>query len=176
MVDAVNATVGSATANSYATEDEAAAFIGVHVDSLTSNVWSNATADGKKIVLQMATRLLDEWVDWEGYKATDAQALRWPRYGVYSVDKYLIDSNVIPQFLVNATCEMARILLTSGDTTANPDTLGFSRLQVGSLELEIDKSDRDRFGSIPDSVRVIVEPYGDIRSRSGTGAVKLART
>jgi len=176
MVEAVDATVAGANANSYATSAEAATYNENHVAAITADVFAAANTNAKSIALQTATRLLDEWVDWNGAKVSDSQALRWPRYSVKDQDGYLLSSAEIPVFLKNATSELARVLLTTGDPTGNADTLGFSELKVGPLELKVDKADRDKYGSIPDSVRAMVEPYGTIRSKNSPSSVKLMRT
>ena len=89
---------GLATANSYATTAQADAY---HVDILHGSAW--ASAADPEAALIMATRLLDEKVAWKGVKKTKEQALRWPRSYVYDADGYLVDNDIIPQWLINAT-------------------------------------------------------------------------
>ncbi len=172
-VSSIDATSGGASSNSFATIAEITTYNDEHPDNTK---WSGATTDVQKIAAITATRLLDEWVQWVGTKATAAQALRWPRYGVLDVDEYYIDGDVIPNFLKDATSELARIIAEEGNITKDPDTQGFKSLQAGSLKMEIDKADRDKIGVLPDSVLAIVEPYGTVRKRGGTGTVKLLRT
>jgi len=167
----LDATVGGASTNTYATYAEASTYHNGHVYAST---WTAATSTVKETALIMASRLLDEWVDWRGYRTTEGQALRWPRYNVNDRDGWLLDHDVIPTFLVNATSELARYLTTT-DSTAIPDTQGFKELAVGSLKLVVDKEDRDKYGVLPDSVIVMIEPYGKIRKRGNTGAVKVSR-
>ena len=81
---------------------------------------------------------------------------------------------MLPQFLKDATCELALTLLGS-DTTAQPDTVGFSELKLDVMGLKIDAMDRDKYGALPDAVLSMVEPFGQVRSRSGTGIKKLIR-
>jgi len=176
MVDSINATPSSASANSYATAAQLATYNANHIAAATSDVYDSATTDQRAQAAIMATRLLDEWVDWSGAKATKTQALRWPRYGVLDRDGYQFDGDSIPKFLYTATAELVRLLLTNGDPTADPETLGFSNLKVGPLELTVDVNDRDRYGSIPDSVRAMIEPYGTVRSKTNSGSFKVVRT
>ena len=171
-VPVIDATVAGDSSNSYATVAESDTYHGGHVNHAT---WSAANASKQKEALVHATRLLDEWVDWSGSKISLSQALRWPRYGVYDKDSYLLGTDVIPTFLVNATSELARVLI-EGDTTGTPDTLGFSKLKVGPLEVEVDTSDRDRYGAIPKSVRVMIEPYGTLQNTGSSGVVTLLRS
>lgn len=176
MTDITDATVGGVSANSYITQPEASEYIEHHINSVVSDVWEGANSDLRRISVQMATRLLDQWVDWKGYRQSEAQALRWPRVGAYDKDGYLLGSDVIPKDIKTATSELTRILIVSGDVTADPDTLGYTEMKVEGLALKIDKDDRDRYGSIPDSVRVIIESYGTIRSKNAPSFVKLLRT
>jgi hypothetical protein len=170
-VPTIDVTIAGESANSYITLAEGDTYHGGHVNHTD---WSGATDDQKKEAVVMATRLLDQWVDWAGYRATREQALRWPRFSTYDRDGYVFDSDIIPQWLKDATAELSRHLLI-GDTTGVPDTSGFSELQVGSLKLKVDSVDRDKYGALPDSVLVIIEPYGQIRKRGNAGTVNLMR-
>lgn len=174
MAITIDVTVAGENSNSYTTKAEASAVGGYHDGHLYSSVWEASTTANKNSALVMATRILDQWVDWKGNRATEDQALRWPRYDVQDRDGYTFDSDIIPRFLKDATAELARHLLTS-DTTAAPDTQGFRSLKLGEMALEVDASDRDKYGALPDSVLVILEPYGDIRKRGGGGTVQLLR-
>lgn len=164
-------TIGGSSANSYVAVAEADDYWATRI---YKNTWDAATTTDKQNALIFATRLLDTWVDWKGYITKEDQALRWPRYDVYTRDGWAIDSDVIPDDIKNATSELAGYLL-QGDSTGQPDTLGFSRLKVGDLELEIDKLDRDKYGALPDSVIAFVEPYGHIRKRGGSRTIGLVR-
>ncbi len=163
---------GVANSNSYISRADADTYWGAQY---YSSIWDALTNSGKDILLVMATRLLDEWVEWIGRKASSSQALRWPRYGTEDRDGYWFDSDVIPTFLKNATAELAGYLAKS-DATSEPDTKGFSSMKIGDLALTIDKSDRDNTTTIPDSVLVMLEPHGNIRRRGGDGTAKLLRT
>ena len=44
--------------------------------------------------------------DYQGAKVSDSQTTQFPRYGVY-IDTYAIDSDVIPQCLIDAQCQLA---------------------------------------------------------------------
>lgn len=168
----IDATVAGTNSNSYITLTEADAY---WADHLYSTTWDALTDDNKNKALVMATRYLDDWVDWKGIKASDNQSLRWPRYDVVDRDNYWIDGDVIPPFLKDATAELAGYVAIA-DPTAEPDTKGFSELKVGELMLKIDKDDRDSTTAIPDSVKAIISHYGSIRDRTGPKIVKLVRT
>src|SRR5262245_40871921 len=122
----------------------------------------------------MATRLLDEGFDWQGFVVSSDQALLWPRTGVVAPNGYLEPSDAIPVRVVQATSELARQLLVGGDRTADSDveTQKLKRVKAGSVEVE--------FGSgvtgkpIPDAVAALVGVYGKKTSPSG-GAVTVLR-
>ncbi len=174
MAITVDATVGGANANSYITVAYASTYF---EGRLNVGNWTAASAGDKDISVVMATRVLDDWVDWEGYRVDEEedQALRWPRYGAVSRDGFAFDSDVIPGFLQRATAELALFLLGS-DLTAEPDTKGFKELSVGSLRLVIDRADRDGATLIPDAVKAMIEPYGRVRARGGSMSAGLVRT
>ena len=170
---AIDATPGSTTGNSYVTLAYASTYC---TDHLSGTTYLAATSATQETAVKMATKMLDTWVDWIGAKVEEDQALRWPRYNAPDRDGYYFDSDEVPPDVKDGTAELARLLVTSGDTTGDPDTLGFTMLKVGSLQMNIDKSDRDMFGAIPDSVRAFIEPYGTIRSRGGPQSAKVVRT
>lgn len=165
-------TVGGANATSYTTLAEASVYFSQRLNSTTFTAAASAT---QEVALMHATRTLDEWVEWIGSRATEEQNLRWPRYGAQDRDGYAFDSDIIPNFLKDATAELA-IYLMGADRTAEPDTKGFKELQVGSLKLVVDKDDRDSVTMLPDSVLAIIELYGEVRSRAGSPFAKLERT
>jgi len=168
----IDATIGGANSNSYVTHAYASSF---WADSIYSANWDGYTADDQNKLLIMATRTLDDWYDWKGSKATDTQALRWPRYGVDDQDGYWIDSDALPVNLKDATVELAGYL-ANVNPSAEPDTKGFRRIKVDVLELEIDKADRDSTTAIPDSVMKMLDHLGAVKSRGGDASVKLVRT
>lgn len=168
MALTVITTPGATDANSYCSKTEADTYFQAH---LYKTDWENASSSNKNIALVMATRILDEQVDWAGYIADDEQALRWPRDSVFTIDGVELDDDTIPDFLKNATAEMAMYLLAS-NRTADDETLGFSRIKAEGLEMVIDKTDRQEV--IPDAVYQMVKNYGDMMS--GAPTVEIVRT
>lgn len=159
---------GKVDANSYASASDGNSYHDAH---LYGSTWDDATDAVKDTVLAWATRLLDEQVPWKGSKATTDQALEWPRYGVPDRNGYtILDSDEIPQWLKNATAELARHLIGE-DRTADSDTKGFKSIKVGDIALEIDREDRKAI--LPRSVIAIVEPYS---LGMGMGTVRLLRS
>lgn len=160
---------GQGTGNSYASVDVADEY---HYSRLGSEDWQNATPSTKEAALVWATRLLDEQVSWVGTKKDRDNTLSWPRYGAYDRDGWPIDTDAIPTAVKNATAELARYLITGGDRTAEEDTLGFKRIKVDTIELEIDKYDRKPI--LPKSVVSLIGTLGTVSSNSSQ-FVRLSR-
>lgn len=166
---ALIATPGAVDANSYATLDEANAF---HEATLNAGVWATASIATKEIALQWATRLLDEQVDWVGEIVSADQALRWPRFDVYSRDGILLESDSIPMFLKNATAELAKQLIAS-DRTAESSSTGIAELTVDVIKVVFDKTEKKAV--LPPAVYAMVKAYGMASDGSGFSTAKLIR-
>lgn len=136
-----------------------------HAGHLYASAWLQANDATREKALIMATRLLDENFGWAGIASDDSQALGWPRSGVYDRNGYAIDWNVMPQALLDATAELARLLMAK-DRTAETDTIGFKSLRVGSIALEVDRYDRDRDDIIPKHVKRMLAHLGSARGGS----------
>jgi hypothetical protein len=99
----------------------------------------------------MATRILDQCYQFNGYKAATAQALQWPREACVDPDRRNVrfvaldtvlgpyfENNVVPQVLIDATCELARLLLAE-DRTADWDGQGLKQVSVvGAVGITFD--------------------------------------
>jgi hypothetical protein len=114
MAVTLDATVGGASANVYVTVVEADAYLEAR---LNSSAWTGT--EPKKIALVEATREVS-LARYQGNVAADTQALTWPRTGVVDPDatssytEYA--SDVIPQRVKDATCELALEFLKAGTT------------------------------------------------------------
>ena len=88
MAVVINATVGSASANSYLTLAEATAIIDGFIESDAVTGWNAGQTDGKNRALFTAAQRLDR-ERFLGARVTDTQALQWPRTGVRKPDTYI---------------------------------------------------------------------------------------
>jgi hypothetical protein len=88
MAVVIVATVGSASANSYLTLADAQTIIDGLVEDADVTAWASATTDQKNRALYTATQRLDR-ERYLGARATDTQALQWPRTGVRKPDTYI---------------------------------------------------------------------------------------
>ena len=88
MAITIDATVGGASANSYLTLAAAQDLIDGMVENDDVTAWASATTDQKNRALYSAVQRLDR-ERFLGARATDTQALQWPRTGVRKPDTYI---------------------------------------------------------------------------------------
>ena len=121
---------GLSGANSYATAAQA----DTYASDRGLSAWTGDTAT-KEAALIRATDYLEATYReaWLGYRATQTQALSWPRTNV-EVDLYPIPADEVPVAVRNATIEMAIRALTE-DLLAD-QTQRVKREKVDVLEIE----------------------------------------
>lgn len=148
-------TPGATNANSFGTVAESDSY---HDTILNAEVWINATTANKERSLIMATRLLCDTVTWKGIVSSLTQSLQWPRRGVltrisasgggvfFRQQKITIyggllnplgvelPTDAIPQFLKDATSELARLLMTS-DRIDEQDSGNISSIEIPGLTI-----------------------------------------
>lgn len=128
-------TIGSNSYDVYA--DQATADIYLEAES-SATAWRAALDDIKGRALVSATRLLDRQ-SWQGEKAEAAQELAWPRSGITDVDE-----TVIPQAIIDATCELASAIVGGYDAANKSSTASDTKRQkAGSVEIEYFRSFED---------------------------------
>lgn len=135
MAIAIDATVGGATANSFALLTDATTYM---AGRLNSAAWDNATVDQQNRALVEATHELS-YLSWEGRRATSTQALSWPRWMAQNPDSpvgFLYLSTIVPDRVLNATCELAFQFLVAGttDIAALDPTLGVIHKETGPIK------------------------------------------
>lgn len=172
---------GLETANSYASVAECDAY---HDARLYSTAWTGASSNDKIRALIMATRALDAAYEWAGFRQTAEQALGWPRlyvpyrdlYGNASlgrVGNYWPESE-LPQPLKDATCEMARALLSS-DLTADDQATGIKKIGLGqgAIDIEFDAATAKKT-SVTDEIIRLLAPLGmPLGSRNNVRTVRV---
>lgn len=137
-------TPGASNANAYVSLEVADQY---HLDRpAPDSVWAGAIYPMKQQGILWATKLLDRLVKWTGQPASQTQALRWPRLGMYDRNGVYIAHDVIPVDLQEATAEFARALLAeSGDGSGAQSELerlgivgrklGLTSVQTGEASL-----------------------------------------
>ena len=146
---------GLATSNSYASLATAGLYIeeNVHI----SAIWASLSTQNRTNSIIYATTLLDTQMTWIGSKGSSVQALEWPRDNVYDENGYIVTNSDIPKDIQRG-CAFYAYELSQSDRTAENDTLGFSRLDAGSLRMDIDKYDRRE--TMPTNVYDLIKYYG----------------
>lgn len=161
----VTATVGGASSNSYVTTAEADTYFD---ERLQATNWTGGDADDKSRAVIQATRLLDR-EEFRGEKASQSQALKWPRIWTFNEDGYEYASDAIPTPIKHATFELALRLLnddaSSTDTLAGTKLESFKRVKVGPLEVEPRQSYDP--ADLPDSVRSLIDHLVSTEMDSG---------
>lgn len=99
---------GVTDANSYCSVAAADAY---HEARLRTEKWQEATTAERERALAMATKLLDQQMEWRGARVLSREFPAWPRTGMYDKAGILIDAATLPTCLVEATAELARRLL-----------------------------------------------------------------
>ena len=140
MALTIDATAGSATGNSFVLESEAITFAATRLN-LTgwTTVTGTACTESEKAALIEASRELSA-VIYQGYRTDGTQTLAWPRQLAVDPDRtssyyVLFDSNVIPQRIKNAACELAFQFLADGttDTASLDSTISIKSESVGPI-------------------------------------------
>lgn len=159
---------GLTTANSYVSTTEAGDYFAV--DRVFAATW-DAYATQEEL-LQWASRVLDQKVRWRGAKSVAASGLRWPRQGMIDRDGNVVDDNVIPVQVKQATLEMAKYLLTNDPTTGqNVNYLKMLRVDV----VELMWQDKTGQSTLPAIINEILVGFGSI-ANGGPRFVPILKT
>ena len=165
---------GKVDANAYANTADGDAY---HDGHLYAAAWTAASAGNKDKALVFASRLIDGQFQFNGAKASEAQALQWPRAGCHDPDADgwnggTVADNIVPKAVMEATCEMARELLIV-DRTAAPVGEGLKYYNDGPVQTGYDK--RDKRPAISPVAQAMLAKFGSLL-KSKSGAVRLTRT
>ena len=165
---ALIATVGGTNTNSYPTIAEANIYF---EDRLHTSAWD--ASEEQAAALIMGSRMLDWYLPWKGYKATESQAMQWPRTEVVRPDGTEVNSAIIPSEVKIAVFELSLVSLSIDRVADNP-LAGIEQIKAGSLMIKADNGDADSTSIkiIPDHVKNIVS---DLYVRGTLGVVRLDR-
>jgi hypothetical protein len=149
MAITIVATAGSATANSYLTLSDAQDLIDGLIENDDVTAWGTATTDQKNRALYTATQRIDR-ERFLGARATDTQALQWPRTGVRKPDTYINTYAVgfpfrittdyytdteIPDQLKKAQAELAVYLHNNKGGLGLSGLEDFASVKIGGLDV-----------------------------------------
>ena len=187
MAITIDATVGGANANSYLTLADAQAIVDGFVQDADVTAWATATTDQKNRALFTATQRLDR-ERYLGARATDTQALQWPRTGVRKPDTYIntytvgfpfrITTDYFTDTEIPTQVKYAQVVLAVY-LHNNPDGIGLSGLEdyknvkIGSIDVTPNLG----YGAVgADKVPPIMERYLTGLRISGPGNFAIKRS
>ena len=186
MAVTIDATAGDASANSYITLSDAQAIVDGMVEDADVTAWASATDDQKNRALYTATQRLDR-ERFLGARATDTQALQWPRTGVRKPDTYVntyatgfpfrisddyFTDTEIPDQVKRAQVVLAVYLNNNKDGIGLSGLEDFKNVQIGSLNVTPDKT-----GAVgADRVPPLLERYLTGLRISGPGNIAIKRS
>jgi hypothetical protein len=186
MAVTIDATAGGANANSYLTLADAQAIIDGMVEDADVTAWGSATDDQKNRALYTATQRLDR-ERFLGARATDTQALQWPRTGVRKPDTYVntyatgfpfrisddyFTDDEIPDQVKRAQVVLAVYLNNNKDGIGLSGLEDYKRVKLGNIEVEPDKT-----GAVgADRVPPLLERYLTGLRISGPGNIAIKRS
>ena len=156
------------------------------VEDADVTAWASATTDQKNRALYTATQRLDR-ERFLGARATDTQALQWPRTGVRKPDTYVntyatgfpfrisedyFTDTEIPDQVKRAQVVLAVYLNNNKDGIGLSGLEDFKNVQIGSLNVTPDKT-----GAVgADRVPPLLERYLTGLRISGPGNIAIKRS
>ena len=186
MAVSIDATAGGASANSYITLAEADAFVEAMVLSTDANKWGSGNTDSRNRALTAAAQRLDR-ERFLGARATDTQALQWPRTGVRKPDTYVntyatgfpfrisddyFTDTEVPDQVKRAQIELAVYLHSNKDGISLGGLEDFKNVKIGNLDVTPDKT-----GAVgADRIPPMVERYLTGLRISGPGNIAIKRS
>ena len=186
MAVSIDATAGGASANSYITLTEANTFVEAMISSSDVSKWTTGNDDSRNRALAAAAQRLDR-ERFLGARATDTQALQWPRTGVRKPDTYVntyatgfpfrisddyFTDKEVPDQVKRAQIEMAVYLKNNVDGISLGGLEDFKNVKIGSLDVTPDKT-----GAIgADRVPPMFERYLTGLRISGPGNIAIKRS
>jgi|TARA_R100000030_G_scaffold19022_2_gene13268 hypothetical protein len=186
MAVTIDATAGGADANSYITLTEADTFVEAMISSSDVSKWTTGNDDSRNRALTAAAQRLDR-ERFLGARATDTQALQWPRTGVRKPDTYVntyatgfpfrisddyFTDTEIPDQVKRAQIEMAVYLKNNVDGISLGGLEDFKNVKIGNLDVTPDKT-----GAIgADRVPPMFERYLTGLRISGPGNIAIKRS
>ena len=186
MAVTIDATAGDTSANSYITLSDAQAIVDGMVEDADVTAWASATDDQKNRALYTATQRLDR-ERFIGARATDTQALQWPRTGVRKPDTYVntyatgfpfrisedyFTDTEIPDQIKRAQVVLAVYLNNNKDGIGLSGLEDYKNVRIGSLDVTPDKT-----GAVgADRVPPLLERYLTGLRISGPGNIAIKRS
>jgi len=186
MAITIVATAGAASANSYLTLSDTQDLIDGLVEDDDVAAWASATTDQKNRALYSATQRIDR-ERFLGARATDTQALQWPRTGVRKPDTYIntyatgfpfrittdyFTDTEIPDQIKKALAVLSVYLNNNKDGLGLSGLEDYKNIKVGSLD-----ATPNFYGAVgADRVPPMFERYFTGIRISGPGNIAVKRS
>ena len=186
MAVTIDATVSGASANSYVTEAEADDLVDAMIKNADVMHWGNGNDDTRRRALAYATQRLDR-ERFLGARATDTQALQWPRTGVRKPDTYINTYAVgfpfrittdyfadteIPQQIKEAQATLAVYLNNNKDGIGLSGLEDYKNVKIGSIDVT-----PNQYGATgADRIPPMFERYLTGLRISGPGNIAIRRS
>jgi hypothetical protein len=187
MAVVIDATAGGANANSYLTLVQAQAIIDGFVEDADVQHWNSGNTDSRNRALFTATQRLDR-ERFLGARATDTQALQWPRTGVRKPDTYIntyavgfpfrittdyFTDTEIPHQIKYAQAVLAVFLHNNTSALGLSGLEDYKNVKIGSLDVTPNLG----YGAVgADKVPPLMERYLTGLRISGPGNVAIRRS
>lgn len=176
---ALDATVGGAASDTYATLAEAETYVSSqYLNPTVKSNWDGLADLAKESLLKRATQLLDRHVVWLGEIFGDVQALSWPRACATDRHGRDVESTVVPAFVKEFQIEVALWVMTQAGITPETGNAEFDSIKVGALEIDFNQEGGARKFMLPEAVISAIRPMGRYSAQLSGGAtsVRLLRT
>ena len=186
MAVTINATAGDANANSYITLTDANTLVEAMISSADVQKWTTGNTDSRHRALAAATQRLDR-ERFLGARATDTQALQWPRTGVRKPDTYVntyatgfpfrisedyFTDTEIPDQVKRAQVELAVYLHNNVEGIGLSGLEDYKNVKIGSLDVTPDKTGATGADRVPP----MFERYLTGLRISGPGNIAIRRS
>lgn len=155
---------GLINATSYVSTDEADDIASLNIHSAAE--WLALPLDTKQSLLIYVSRALDARATWNGTKASDTQALGWPRIG--AEDRYgnSVSSSSVPYNIRWAVVELAKANTASDKLSVGLPETAVSEVKVDTLTIKY--ADASSYAAqqfrLPELVADLLKDYGTVRN------------
>lgn len=187
MAIVIVATPGAANANSYLTLADATTIIDGFVEDADVQHWNSGNTDSRNRALSTATQRLDR-ERFLGARATDTQALQWPRTGVRKPDTYIntyavgfpfrittdyFSDSEIPTQIKYAQATLAVYLHSNTDGLGLSGLEDYKNIKIGNIDVTPNLG----YGAVgADKIPPMVERYLIGLRISGPGNIAVRRS
>ena len=180
------ATAGGSTSNTYQTLADAQSIIDGLVEDADVTAWATATTDAKNRALYTAAQRLDR-ERFLGARATDTQALQWPRTGVRKPDTYIntyavgfpfrittdyFTDTEIPDQVKKAQVVLAVYLNNNKDGMGLTGLEDYNSVTIGPISVSVNSNNQQ---AGVDNIPPIMERYLTGLRISGPGNIAVRR-